>query len=144
MTLRLGTLAIVRETGVIVNKHLCYITYYQPGYLMCYAAHMPKPRGRSHTTLTETAHIVVKVLQKLPDIKMIAPGKISTSSRRASGRFITIVYTAAGFELIISGQSTQKLAVHTSTAPQATTRSLKHHSDLSQFVFKERQRMPGV
>ncbi len=74
---------------------------------------MTKPRGKEHTTLTETADTVVRELEKISGIKMIAPGEIRTNRRGAGGRFLTITYTKAGFELLISGQSSQKVAVHT-------------------------------
>ena len=86
---------------------------------------MPKPRGREHSTLTETATLVVSELTKISGIKMIAPG------------------TTAGFELIISGQSTQKVAVHTTVDPRAIFATLKASKKLREFVFKERERRPG-
>ncbi len=104
---------------------------------------MPKPRGREHSTLTETATLVVSELTKISGIKMVAPGEIRTNSRGASGRFITCVYTTAGFELIISGQSTQKVAVHTTVNPRAIFATLKASKKLREFVFKERERKPG-
>lgn len=104
---------------------------------------MPKPRGRSHTTLTETAQIVVKALEKIAGIKMIAPGKIATNTRRSGGRFITVVYTTAGFELIISGQSSQKVAVHTTRPAHEVVTALKQSKTVSHFSFKQRARKPG-
>ncbi len=104
---------------------------------------MPKPRGREHSTLTETASAVVKEVKKIPGIKMIAPGEISTTSRNKSGkRFVTIVYTSAGCELIITGQSAQKVAVHTDT-PENILPILKLSKTLKDFEFKERERRPG-
>lgn len=106
---------------------------------------MPKPRGKSHTTLTETATEVVRVLERIDGVKMIAPGEIKTNSRKgASTRYVTIVFTAAGFELIITGQSVQKVAVHTSGAPQTVVSALTAHKRLQTFVFKFRDRKPGV
>ncbi len=105
---------------------------------------MPKPRGREHSSLTETAQTVVNELEKLPGIKMIAPGEINVSSRSASQRFITVVYTTAGFELLISGQSTQKVSVHTDTEPTLIIDALKQSKKLREFIFKERERKPGV
>lgn len=102
---------------------------------------MTRPRGSEHSTLTETAALVVYELKKIPGIKMIAPGEIRTNSRGASKRFVTCVYTTAGFELIISGQSSQKVAVHTSTDPQQILTTLKSSKKLRDFVFKERKRM---
>lgn len=104
---------------------------------------MPKPRGKEHSTLTETAAVVVKELMKVPGIKMIAPGEISTTSRNKSGkRFITIVYTAAGCELIITGQSAQKVSIHTDS-PKSIISILKKAKSLRDFAFKERDRKPG-
>lgn len=104
---------------------------------------MPKPRGREHSTLTETATIVVRELRKLPGIKMIAPGEIRTTRRSSSGkRFVTIVYTNAGCELIISGQSAQKVAVHIED-PHTVLPHLKNAKALRAFAFSERLRKPG-
>ena len=103
---------------------------------------MSKPRGHEHTSLTETATLVVRELKKIPHIKMIAPGEIKTNSRTASKRFVTAVYTNAGMELIISGQSTQKVAVHTSVNPQEIFSQLKAGKKLRDFEFKERERKP--
>ncbi|MCA9359373.1 hypothetical protein KC926_04195 [Candidatus Kaiserbacteria bacterium] len=104
---------------------------------------MPKPRGREHSTLTETADIVVRELERLSGIKMIAPGEIRTNKRSSSGRFITISYTQAGFELLISGQSAQKVAVHTKSDSKLIIQKLKTSKKLRDFVFKERVRKPG-
>lgn len=104
---------------------------------------MPKPRGRQHTTLTETAATVVKELYKIPGIKMIAPGEISTNSKRGGKRFVTVVKTASGCELIITGQSVQKIAVHTDNAA-AIVPTLSKTKTLQEFSFKERSRKPGV
>ena len=106
---------------------------------------MPKPRGREHTTLTETAKLVVKELNKLPGIKMIAPGEIKTNSRRGPGkRFITVVKTTAGLELLVSGQSIQKISVHTQGGPNEIFNKLKSCKALKNFEFKERERKPGI
>ena len=105
---------------------------------------MPKPRGREHSTLTETATLVVRALETIPGIKMIAPGEIRTNRRSAGGRFVTIVYTRAGFEMIVSGQSTQRVAVHCTVPPREVGRALKAHKRLAHVTFKERERMPGV
>mgnify|MGYP000232672430 CR=1 FL=1 len=104
---------------------------------------MPKARGKEHTTLTETADLVVRELEKIPGIKMIAPGEIRTNKRSAGGRFATISYTTAGFEILISGQSSQKVAVHTTTKPQVIIKKLKSSKKLREFIFKERDRKPG-
>jgi len=105
---------------------------------------MPKPRGREHTTLTETAALVVKELYKIPGIKMIAPGEISTASRRKGGkRFVTVVELVSGCELIITGQGVQKVAVHGVAAP-TVIKHLSQTKTLQEFVFKGRSRKPGV
>lgn len=103
-----------------------------------------KQRGREHTTLTETAQMVVTVLKKLEGIKMIAPGEIKTNSRKGAGkRYITAVFTTAGLELIISGQSVQKVSVHT-THPQSVYTALTTAKSLREFTFKTRERKPGI
>lgn len=106
--------------------------------------YMPKPRGREHSTLTETADLVVRELERIPGIKMIAPGEIRSNARSAKGRFVTANYTNAGFELIISGQSAQKVAVHTNTNPHTIFATLKASKKLREFIFKERERKPGT
>jgi len=104
---------------------------------------MPKPRGKEHTTLTETAELVVKQLRKVSGIKMIAPGEIKTTRRSGSGRrYITVVTTTAGCELIISGQSAQKVAVHTDNVAELT-QHLQNTKALRDFVVSERSRIPG-
>lgn len=106
---------------------------------------MSKPRGTEHTTLTETAQEVVSVLKLQNGVKMIAPGIITTNGRKSGGRFVTIVYTSAGFELIISGQGAQKVAVHAEKANvKVIIDSLKHSKRLKLFTFKERERKPGI
>ena len=106
---------------------------------------MTQKRGSSHTTLTETAQIVVSVLKNLPGVKMIAPGIINTNGRTSGGRFITIVCTTAGFELIISGQSVQKVAVHAEkTDISRIIENLKTSKRLYSFSFKMRERKPGT
>lgn len=105
---------------------------------------MPKPRGVEHTTLTETAALVVRELAKITGIKMIAPGEIRTGARRRSGaRFVTASFTTAGMELLISGQSVQKVAVHTDDASNVFAQ-LQTSKKLSDFTFKTRERKPGV
>ena len=105
---------------------------------------MPKPRGREHSSLTETATLVVRELEKIPGIKMIAPGEIRKNNRSSRGRFVTVAYTEPGFELLISGQSTQKVAVHTTDNPVAIISVLKGSKKLRKFEFKERERKPGI
>ena len=105
---------------------------------------MAKPRGREHSTLTETADMVVRELEKISGIKMIAPGEIRTNSKSSSHRYVTASYTPGGFELLISGQSAQKVAVHTSTSPKQILLKLKQSKKLADFTFKERERKPGI
>ena len=107
---------------------------------------MAKPRGKEHTTLTETAEEVVSVLRLQNGVKMIAPGMINTNSRKGAGsRFVTIVYTSAGFELIITGQGAQKVAVHAEKENvKAIVDALKGSKRLKNFEFKQRDRKPGI
>lgn len=101
-----------------------------------------KNRGKEHTTLTETAAQVVRELKKLPGIKMIGPGEIKTNSRKGPGkRFITAVHTNAGLELIISGQSVQKVSVHCDK-PTIIYVQLQKAKSLREFGFKTRDRKP--
>lgn len=105
---------------------------------------MPKPRGKEHTTLTETAQLVVRELEKLPGIKMIAPGEIRTGARSRGGtRHCTASITTAGMELLISGQSVQKVSIHTED-PEIIFKQLKNAKSLRDFAFKSRERKPGV
>ena len=104
---------------------------------------MAKERGREHTTLTETAYEVVSVLQRITGIKMIAPGVIKSNARGAGERYITAVYTTAGMELIVSGQSVQKISVHTPN-PKAVFLALQKDKKLRNFTFQERERRPGI
>lgn len=105
---------------------------------------MAKTRGREHTSLTETATTVVRELEKIPGIKMIAPGEIRSNKKSASVRYVTCSYTTAGFELLISGQSIQKVAVHTSRSPKAIVSKLQSSKKLRDYTFKERERKPGI
>ena len=106
---------------------------------------MPKPRGREHTSLTETARVVVRVLERIPGVKMIAPGRIDPlTSRSSNKKFLTIVYTTAGFEMIITGQGSQKVAVHTDSDPLVVVEQLISHKKLVDFEVKTRERKPGV
>ncbi|MEN9920871.1 MAG: hypothetical protein RL538_764 [Candidatus Parcubacteria bacterium] len=105
---------------------------------------MTKPRGREHSSLTETATEVVYELKKIPGIKMIAPGEIRSNKKSASTRYVTANFTTAGFELLISGQSIQKVAVHTDRDPKEIFSLLRQSKKLSGFVFKERERKPGI
>ena len=55
---------------------------------ICYRGAMPKPRGREHSSLTETATEVVRELAKIAGIKMIAPGEIRYNKKRSSPLFL--------------------------------------------------------
>ncbi len=103
-----------------------------------------RKRGSSHTTLTETADIVVRELEKMSGIKMIAPGIIV--AKRSGLRFITVVYTTGGFELIISGTGVQKVAVHLAevTIARKIIADLMTSKHLKQFAWNERDKKPGV
>jgi hypothetical protein len=105
---------------------------------------MARKRGSSHTTLTETADSVVRELERAGGIKMIAPGIIA--AKRSGPRFITVVYTTAGFELIISGTGVQKVAVHLLTPATAhgLIRTLKTNKNLKLFTWNEREKKPGI
>ena len=105
---------------------------------------MPKPRGREHSSLTETAQVVVYELKKISGIKMIAPGEIRSNQKSASTRYVTASYTSGGFELLISGQSIQKVAVHTDRDPREIFTQLRTSKKLHGYIFKERERKPGV
>lgn len=105
---------------------------------------MARKRGSSHTTLTKTADTVVRELERAGGIKMIAPGIIV--AKRSGARFITVGYTAAGFELIISGTGVQKVAIHM-TEPnnaRALIRKLKTNKNLRLFEWNEREKKPGI
>jgi len=105
---------------------------------------MPKPRGREHTSLTETAKLVVGALTKIKGVKMIAPGEIrSVRGARGGGRFATATYTSGGMELLISGQSVQKVAVHTELSAKEIFTELQKAKTLKNFTFNERERIPG-
>lgn len=105
---------------------------------------MTRPRGKEHTALTETAELVVHELSKIPGIKMIAPGEIRTNRKGSRGRFVTCTFTTAGFELLISGQSSQRVAVHADKHAEAIYEQLKTSKRLREFIFKKRVRKPGV
>ncbi len=102
-------------------------------------------RGGTHTTLTETAEEVVRVLEKIPEVTKISPGIISKDRNRGSIRIVTAVFTTAGMELLISGQGVQKVAVHCSpTSVGDIFSTLSTHKKLSLITFKTRDRKPGV
>jgi hypothetical protein len=104
-----------------------------------------KLRGGTHTTLTETAALVVSVLERIPGVTMISPGIITKSGSRTGKRYITAVFTNAGMELIISGQSIQKVAVHCAPplAPHIFA-TLRNHKKLQGIIGKTRERRPGI
>ncbi|MCU0678357.1 MAG: hypothetical protein MUF19_02085 [Candidatus Pacebacteria bacterium] len=100
---------------------------------------MSKPRGREHTTLTESAEIFVHELKKYPGIKMIAPGIID--AKRSGKRHLTAVYTTAGIHFIVSGTGVQKIAVHL-VNPEDGRRlvsELRNAKALKQFAWGERK-----
>ena len=106
---------------------------------------MAKLRGGTHTTLTETAQTVIAVIEKIPGVTLVSPGIISQSSSRSGKRRITGVFTTAGMELIITGQGSQKVAVHCNQdlAPHIF-HTLSLHKKLSDFTFKAREKKPGI
>jgi hypothetical protein len=106
---------------------------------------MKSIRGGTHTTLTETADLAVRILETIPGVTKISPGIISMNSGRTGKSFITVVFTNAGFELIITGQGVQKVAVH--VEPKDTSRvfrELSSHKKLKGINFKTRDRKPGI
>ncbi len=106
---------------------------------------MANLRGGTHSTLTETAEQVVRVLETLPGVKNISPGIITQNRGRSGARTITAVITNAGYELIIGGQGTQKVAVHCAPADtRALIAQLKAHKRLTVFSFRIRERKPGI
>ena len=106
---------------------------------------MTNLRGGTHTTLTETAELVVGVLEKIPGVTLISPGIITQGQSRSGKRRVTGVFTNAGMELIVSGQGIQKVAVHCNSdlAPHIFN-SLSTHKKLSLYTFKTRERRPGI
>lgn len=101
---------------------------------------MPRPRGSEHTTLTETAELLVRELKKQSGIKMIAPGIID--AKRSGKRYITAVYTSAGIHFIVSGTGVQKIAVHLTDAAAGPklVAALKNAKALKQFAWGERDK----
>lgn len=102
-------------------------------------------RGGDHTTLTETAELVVQILEIIPGVTLISPGIIKKNQSKSGKRYITAAFTTAGMELIISGQSVQKVAVHCNhkLAPHIFN-TLSLHKKLSGFKFKTRVKKPGT
>jgi hypothetical protein len=106
---------------------------------------MANLRGGTHTSLTETAELVVKVLETIRGVTKISPGIISKNSGRTGKSFVTVVFTNAGFELIITGQGVQKVAVHAEPKDAGDIyRSLSTHKKLTGLTFKTRDRRPGI
>jgi hypothetical protein len=105
---------------------------------------MTKKRGRSHTTLTETAAAVVSEIKKMPGVDMIAPGEIDPRNRSSSStKYITVAHTNAGCSLIISGQGSQRVAIHTDDS-NALVEALRNNKKLKAFVIKEREHKPEI
>ena len=104
---------------------------------------MAKKRGTRHTTLTETARQVTVVVEKIPGVKMIAPGEIKQTKRSTGQRFVKVVYTNAGCELSITGQGNQRVAIHTDQ-PELIVPALTGHKALRQFTITEEERKPEV
>ena len=105
---------------------------------------MARKRGSSHTTLTETADLVVRELERVGGIKMIAPGIID--AKRSGKRYITAIYTSSGFELIISGTGVKKVAVHLlnpAEGPQLI-KKLQNNKNLQLFTWNQRDKKPGI
>ncbi|MES2966441.1 MAG: hypothetical protein V4668_01485 [Patescibacteria group bacterium] len=105
---------------------------------------MARKRGTTHTTLTDTADLVVRELERAGGIKMIAPGIID--AKRSGKRYITAIYTSAGFELIISGTGVQKVAVHLTspTDGPALIKKLQNNKNLQLFTWNQRDKKPGI
>ncbi len=106
---------------------------------------MKRLLGGTHTTLTETAEEIVRVLEKIPEVTLISPGIISKDRSRGGTRIVTAVFTTAGMELLISGQGIQKVAVHCNPdSAQYIFSTLSAHKKLPNFIFKTRERKPGM
>jgi hypothetical protein len=75
----------------------------------------------------------------------ISPGIITKSTSRSGKRYVAGAFTNAGMELIISGQSVQKVAVHCNAelAPHIF-QTLSQYKKLTDFTFKTRVKKPGV
>lgn len=112
---------------------------------MLYWLLMKNIRGGTHTTLTETAEEVVRILETIPGVTLVSPGEITKSKGRSGVRYVTAVFTTAGMELLITGQGVQKIAVHCNAeiAPHIFT-ALSMHKKLIGMNFKTRERKPGI
>lgn len=106
---------------------------------------MKRIRGGTHSTLTETAEVVVSVLEKIPGVTLVSPGIITQSKNQSGTRRVTAVFTNAGMELLIAGQGIQKVAVHCNPdlAPHIFD-ALSTQKKLALFTFKSRERRPGI
>jgi hypothetical protein len=106
---------------------------------------MKNLRGGTHSTLTETAELVITSLEKIPGVTLVSPGIIKQSKNQSGARRVTAVFTNAGMELLISGQGVQKVAVHCNPdlAPHIFA-ALATQKKLSLFSFKTRERRPGI
>ncbi len=106
---------------------------------------MKNLRGGTHTTLTETAELVVRALESIPGVTRISPGIINQSGGRSGKSYVTAVFTNAGLELIVTGQGVQKVAVHSSPADTVSIlAALKKHKKLTHLTWKSRDRKPGI
>ena len=106
---------------------------------------MKNIRGGTHTTLTETAEEVVRILETIPGVNLVSPGIIKKNNSKNGDRYVTAVFTNAGMELLITGQGVQKVAVHCNSdiAPHIFG-ALSVHKKLAGMNFKTRERKPGV
>ena len=106
---------------------------------------MKNLRGGTHTTLTETAALVVRILEGIPGVTRISPGIITQNGGRSGQSYVTAVFTNAGLELIITGQGVQKVAVHSDPlAASLILKILSTHKRLAGLQFKTRDRKPGI
>ena len=106
---------------------------------------MKNLRGGTHTTLTETAELVVRALEGIPGVTLVSPGIITQNGGRSGKSYVTAVFTNAGMELIITGQGVQKVAIHCNPKEAShILKTLKVHKRLSALAFKTRDRKPGI
>lgn len=71
---------------------------------------------------------------------MIAPGEIKTTKRNKSGkRHLTATKTNAGLSLVVTGQSAQRIAIHTDN-PEMIYSQLEKAKSLRDFAFSYRMR----
>lgn len=106
---------------------------------------MKSLRAGTHTTLTETAELVVKVLEGIPGVTRISPGIITQNGGRSGKSYITVIFTNAGLGLIVTGQGVQKVAAHCKPEEAAgILKALRGHKKLAALTFKTRDRKPGI